>query len=172
MFFNGWENIYRTIIIGILSYVLLILILRMFGKRTLSKMNAFDLVVTVALGSILATILLNKNVALAEGFTAIAVLIVLQYAVAWTAVRSEIISNIIKSSPVLLFYNNEFLHAAMKKERIEEKEIWQAARNQGVSSMHQVEAVVLESDGTVSVITTSNDKDHSTMENVKDPKHS
>ncbi len=66
-FFDSWETLLRTLTVGVLSYVVMVVFLRMSGKRTLSKMNAFDFVVTVALGSTLATMLLNRNVALAEG---------------------------------------------------------------------------------------------------------
>ena len=66
---------------------LLLLLLRVSGKRTLTRMNAFDLVVTVALGSTLATVLLTKSVALADGLVAFAVLILLQYGLTWLSVR-------------------------------------------------------------------------------------
>ena len=85
--FSGWDTVGRTVVIGALAYAGLVLLLRISGRRTLSKMNAFDFVVTVAFGSTLATILLNKNVALAEGLTAFAVLVGLQFAVTWTSVR-------------------------------------------------------------------------------------
>ena len=54
--FKGWESLGRVLFVGILAYAGLLLFLRMSGKRTLSKMNAFDLVVTVSLGSTLSTI--------------------------------------------------------------------------------------------------------------------
>ena len=63
----------------------LYLILRISGKRTLAKMNAFDFVVTVALGSTLATVFLSKDIALAEGLFAFALLAGLQRIVAWLA---------------------------------------------------------------------------------------
>ena len=69
MLFDSWAGVGRTIVVGILAYIALVSLLRVSGKRTLSKMNAFDLVVTVALGSTLATILLSKDVALAEDVT-------------------------------------------------------------------------------------------------------
>ena len=72
IFFDNWETLFRTLIIGVLAYVSLVILLRISGRRTLSKMNAFDMVVTVALGSTLATILLNRDVALAEGVLAFA----------------------------------------------------------------------------------------------------
>ena len=67
IFFDSWESMVRTVVITILAYVVLVFLLRSSGKRTLSKMNAFDFIVTVALGSTLATVMLNKNVALADG---------------------------------------------------------------------------------------------------------
>ena len=75
MLFQGWEGIARTILVGVLAYVLLVVFLRISGKRTLAKLNAFDLVVTVALGSTLSAILLQESVALAEGAAALALLI-------------------------------------------------------------------------------------------------
>lgn len=152
MFFDSWQEISRVFIIGVLAYVALIILLRVSGKRTLSKMNAFDLVVTVALGSILATILLNKNVSLAEGIAAFITLISLQYLAAWLSARSDTVKNLIKSEPQLLFYKGRYLPEKIKKERILEAEILQAARSSGIPSMEKVEAVVLETDGSISVI--------------------
>ena len=84
--------------------LLLLLLLRVSGKRTLTKMNAFDLVVTVALGSTLATVLLTKSVALAEGITAFVLLIFLQFVLTWLFVRSQAASRLVKSEPTLLVY--------------------------------------------------------------------
>jgi len=78
MFFSGLDGVWRTLVVGTCAYAALVLILRISGKRTLSKMNAFDLVVTVALGSTLATILLSSDVAPAEGVTAFVLLAGLQ----------------------------------------------------------------------------------------------
>src|SRR5690606_23219959 len=78
VFFDSWSGLVRVLVVGTLAYAGLVLLLRITGKRTLSKMNAFDLVVTVALGSTLATVLLSKDVALAEGLLALALLSFLQ----------------------------------------------------------------------------------------------
>ena len=82
----------------------MVLLLRVSGKRTLTKMNAFDLVVTVALGSMLATVLLTKSVALAEGLTAFVLLIFLQFVLTWLSVRSRAVSRLVKSELTLLVY--------------------------------------------------------------------
>lgn len=167
MFFSSWDVIARTVIVGVLSYTSLIILLRVSGKRTLSKMNAFDLIVTVALGSTLATILLNKNVKYAEGITAMLVLIGMQYIVAWLSIRSKSVQNLVKASPELLYYHGRYLDKTMKKARVQTVEILQAARSSGIHSMEQVEAVVLETDGSMSVLKKSDNLERSTLRNVK-----
>lgn len=152
MFFDNWQDLGRTVLVGVCAYVALVLMLRISGNRTLSKLNAFDFVVTVALGSTLATILLSKEVALAEGVIAFAVLIGLQFLVTWTSVRSSWLNGLVKSEPRLLFHQGRFLSGAMRRARIVEDEVVAVLRQQGVARLEDVEAVVLETDGSMSVI--------------------
>ncbi|WP_174732802.1 DUF421 domain-containing protein [Mesobacillus harenae] len=166
MFFDSWDTIGRTLVVGFLAYIALVLLLRVSGKRTLTKLNAFDLVVTVALGSTLATILLNRNVRLAEGIMAFALLIGLQYIMTWLSVRSETFSKLIKSEPELLYYKGQYFKSVMKKERILKTEILQAARSNGAGSMDNVEAVVLETDGSIGILKTTAKSEKSTLLNV------
>lgn len=88
-----------------LAYAGLVVLLRISGNRTLSKMNSFDLVVTVAFGSTLSTILVNKDVSLAEGLTALALLVVLQLIVTWCSVRSRFISKVVETEPTMLLHD-------------------------------------------------------------------
>lgn len=157
-FFVSWGGLVRVVIIGTLAYVGLVFVLRISGKRTLSKMNAFDLVVTVALGSTLATIILSKDVPLVEGLLALGLLVALQFAVTWTSVRSKMISQLVKSDPALLFYRGAFLRQQMRESRVVEDEILASVRQQGVASMENVEAVILETDGTMAVVKPSSAK--------------
>ncbi len=152
MFFDNWMGLLRVVIIGTLAYTALVLLLRVTGKRTLSKMNAFDLVVTVALGSTLATVLLSKDVALAEGLVAFTLLVLLQYAITWLSVRSDRVRSLVKAEPCLLLRDGHFLHEAMRRERVTEDEVQAAARAQGIASLDDVAAAVLETDGSLSVI--------------------
>ena len=76
----------RTLVVGSLAYGALVLLLRLAGKRTLSKWNAFDLVVTVAFGSTLATVLLSKDTTLVQGVLAFGVLVGLQWSLTWLSV--------------------------------------------------------------------------------------
>lgn len=167
-FFNSWADIGRTVLVGALAYLGLILLLRVSGKRTLAKMNAFDFVVTVALGSILATILLSKDVALAEGLTAFATLIGLQFIVAWLSVRSQWVSDLVKAEPTLLLHRGKYCRAAMKQQRVVEAEVRAAVRSQGIASLSEVEAVVLETDGSFNVVKSSDAADKSALQMTND----
>ena len=60
MFFDGWSGILRMLAVGVPAYAALVLLLRIGGKRTLAKLNAFDPAVTVALGSTLASALCRR----------------------------------------------------------------------------------------------------------------
>lgn len=150
-FFDGASGLLRVGVVGLSAYAALIALLRVTGKRTLSKMNAFDLVVTVALGSTLATVLLSKDVALAEGVTAFGLLILLQYAVTWASVRSKRLRGWIKAEPGLLFHNDTFLEGAMRRERVTRDEILAAIRQEGHNGPDTVGSVILETDGSMSV---------------------
>jgi uncharacterized membrane protein YcaP (DUF421 family) len=165
-FFSGWETVGRTFAIGILAYAGLILLLRISGRRTLSKMNAFDFVVTVAFGSTLATILLNKDVALVEGLTAFAVLVGLQFVVTWTSVRVTWFRRIVTGEPRLLLHEGEFLRAAMRAARVAEDEIHAALRSEGVADPREALAVVLETDGSFSVIRKNERVGRGSLENI------
>jgi uncharacterized membrane protein YcaP (DUF421 family) len=165
MFFDSWTDLARVLIVGTLAYAGLVTTLRLTGKRTLSKMNAFDFVVTVALGSTLATILLNRDVSLSEGLLALALLCLLQYVVAFLSVRSPGFQRIIKSEPRLLFHQGSFVREALRRERVTEEEILAAIRSQGHASISAVVSVILETDGTFSVV--SGESRGSALQDVK-----
>lgn len=152
MFFHSWDNIYRVIVIGILAYAGLIVLLRISGNRTLSKMNSFDLVVTVAFGSTLSTILVNESVTLAVGLAALALLVALQLVITWCSVRSSFINGIIKTRPTVLVLDGQLRDAAMKQARITRDEVLAAVRQHGQGALDDIDAVILETDGSLSVI--------------------
>lgn len=152
MFFNGWFALLRTLVVGTLAYAALVLFLRFSGKRTLAKMNAFDLIVTVSLGSTLATIALSTDVALAQGALALALLIALQFAITWSSVRWGWIRRAVTGEPLLLLFRGQFLPAALRRARVTEEEVRAAVRSRGLPAIERVDAVVLETDGSFSVI--------------------
>ena len=161
-------DLLRIAVVGALAYVGLVALLRVTGKRTLTKLNAFDLVVTVALGSTLATILLSEDVALLEGLVAFATLILLQMLVTWASVRSDRFQNLVKATPALLVYRGEVLDRALAAERVTREEILAAARSGGATDLSEVGAVVLETDGSLSILSRApgDDADGATLATV------
>ena len=152
VFWDGWQGPLRVAVMALLSYLYLIVLLRVTGKRTLSKMNAFDFIITVASGSTFATVLLNKDVSYVEGAVAFAMLVLMQYGVAFLSTRSHGIESLVKSTPTLLVWRGRMRPEAMKKARVTEAEVLAACRESGLHSLQEVEAVVLETAGEFSVL--------------------
>lgn len=97
--FEGWFDLARIFVTVPLAYLALVAILRISGKRMLSKLSAFDFIATVALGSILGTVILDKSVALPEGLLALTLLVFMQFAISWLAVRVSWLGGPIKDGP-------------------------------------------------------------------------
>ena len=169
LFFEGWSGLVRVLVVGVLAYTALVLMLRISGNRTLSKLNAFDLIVTVALGSTLGSILTSSTVVLAEGLLALALLIGLQFAVTWLSVRSPAVAGFVKAEPTLLLHRGEFLDRPMRRARVTEHEVRAVVREQGIGSLDEAEAVVLETDGSLSVVKRTGDRPSALAGLVGDP---
>lgn len=152
MFVGPASALVRTAVVGVLAYLSLIALLRVTGKRTLSKFNAFDFVVTVALGSTLASVLTSKDVSLLQGVIALALLLGLQFAITWMSVRSERVQELVKSEPQLILVRGEPLHGALKRERVTLEELHAAARNSGLGTLEDVAAAILETDGSITIV--------------------
>lgn len=152
MWFDSLDDVVRVVVAGAVAYVTLVAVLRISGKRTLAKLNAFDLVVTVAFGSTLATILLSADVSVAEGATALALLAVLQYVVALVTSRVRLGRAVLTSRPTVLVTHGHFHEQVLRSHRIGRSEVRQAIRSSGQGDVGRIAAVVLETDGSLSVI--------------------
>jgi uncharacterized membrane protein YcaP (DUF421 family) len=167
LFFDTWESLIRTALIALLSYLSLLLMLRIVGSRTLSQLNAFDLIVTVALGSTLATAILTKNVPLADGVLGLAMLIGLQWSISKLSIRFKAFENVIKTEPKLLYFKGEYLEKTLKQCNISKEEISQVIRATGAARLEDADAVVLETNGKFSVIKKSEGDGRSALKNVE-----
>ncbi|MDQ6768890.1 MAG: DUF421 domain-containing protein [Gemmatimonadota bacterium] len=150
-FFESWYNVGRTVTLSIVGFTALIAMLRISGKRTLSKLNAFDFVFVVAVGSVFASTIISKDITLVEGVASLATLIAIQVILAELAARFDTVERIINGEPTLLLSRGQFIPRALKKERITEEEVRAAIRIKGVNRVEDVDAVILENDGTLSV---------------------
>jgi uncharacterized membrane protein YcaP (DUF421 family) len=166
------DRLAQTLVLGIGSYAALIAMLRVTGKRTLAQMNAFDFIITVALGSTLSAILVGPEVSLAQGILALALLVGLQFLVTFGSVRWRVVARAVKNEPRILLYPGKMLDEALKTERVAPEELRQAIRAKGHLSVEEIHAVVLETDGTFSVVPQAPVGEPSALEDVDQPNSS
>jgi len=151
IFFKDWLSIGHVAVATVVAFITLFLFLRISGKRTLAQLNAFDFVVTVALGSTLSYMMLNL-VPLLEGVVVLMLIIFMQYLFAWTARSSTNMEHLVNAVPQLLFYEGRFVEDAMKREALTEEEVYATVRHAGIDQIEHVKAVVMELNGQISVI--------------------
>ncbi len=167
MFFDGWGKLGRSLVLAVLAYAALVIMLRLSQKRTLSKMNVFDFVFVVALGSTLATTILSPDVALADGLVAFGALMGLQILLSWLCATSHRVDSFVNGEPSLIFHNGNFLKGAMLRERVTKEELLLATRCQGVADLGTVDSIVLETNGELSVVLKGEGRGESSMEDVE-----
>lgn len=153
-FFGGWRPLLRILLVGAPAYLVVLVLLHAAGKHSLAKTNAYALVVTVALGSALATSVVSKQVTLADGILAIGILLGLQYLLATMISKWKWAERLLTQNPTLLVRNGQMLPEALERERVTEAELLAALRQRGIDAVESVGAVVLETDGSFSVIRT------------------
>ena len=167
MWFDNWHSLLRIALVGVAAYAVLMLVLRLTGKRTLSQLNAFDFIVTVSLGSTLATILISTDVAWTEGVAALLLLSGLQFVVAAVSSRWPGTREVFTAHPTLLVSGGEVRREALRSNRLTESELLQVVRMHGCGDVSQVAAVVLEPNGKYSVITADRYGDGSALAGVE-----
>jgi uncharacterized membrane protein YcaP (DUF421 family) len=149
--FSGWGELLRMALVGLVGYVTLLLLLRTSGKRSLTKLTAYDFISTVALGSMLAAMILSSDVTLDKAVLGVALLFGIQRMVLWLASKSRTFRHLVTADPTLVFYRGQMLKSVIEQHDLTEDEIRAAVRSRGYASLDAVEFVVMEQDGTFSV---------------------
>lgn len=145
------KEITKIFFICLVTYLSVIAIIRTSGKRTLSKQNSFDFITTLSLGSIMASTATN-SIELHKGIIAFLTIVFFQFIISKLTTKHKGFQKIFLFKPKLLFYEGEFIEDALVKERISEQEILETIRQNGIDAFDQVKAVVLEGEGSLSVI--------------------
>lgn len=151
IFFESWTKVGHVALLTVISFVTLFLFIRISGKRTLAKFNAFDFVVTVTLGSVLAYMMLAQ-VSLTEGVVVLFLIISMQLLFAKLSRKSKVMEKLLNSSPKLLFYKGIYLESSMEKESVSKEEILASIRQKGIENIDEILAVVIEANGDLSVV--------------------
>jgi uncharacterized membrane protein YcaP (DUF421 family) len=152
IFYSGWGPLLRTAVSTSASFIILIVLLRLAGPRVLAKWYAFDLVITVAIGSSFANNVLSTNTSVAQAGVGFIFLIGLQFIVSWIILHWSPMRMLVNASPCMVLHKGRFQDESMRRNRVAEADIRAAVRHHGFSSLEHIGAVFLEADGTFSVI--------------------
>ena len=156
---------FATIVLsGVLIYIILIVFSRLVGPRSFARMTAFDLAVTVALGAIVGATS-TGGVPVLQGLTGLSTLFLLRWLVA--LYRRHSLGKMVDNSPLMLMDGPEILPEYLKRAKITEADLLQSLRQQGIRRLEEVQAVVMERDGSISVLKTDMPIDTYLLKGVK-----
>lgn len=142
-----YQVITRTIIV----FVIALLFVRISGMRTFGTQSAFDVTVTITLGAMLSRAV-TGHYPFFNCIGAAGLLVILHRATAYLSAKNKLVNSIIEGKPVLLFTNGKLLRGNLKKNGISEKDILRALHEENLDSLKMVKQVILETDGTISVV--------------------
>ena len=145
-------DLLEVMVRAVIMYFFAVALLRVFGKRTTMTTAGFDLIVAVALGSVLASTIVSTSRPIAQGMLGIAVLVILQWAMSMGVSRSTLIERVVVSPARILLRDGQILRSNLLEERLSVEQLEQNLRQSGYGSKQKIEAAILESSGNVSVI--------------------
>jgi len=167
--FSDWSSIRHIAAQAAVFYLIMVIALRIAGQRALAKMSAYDMIVTVALGSLVAGVAISTDVTVADGVAAVVTFLVLQGATSWLQARLTHVHHLVRQRPQVMVWNGRFLDDRMRKANLTQDEVRAAIRRTGMLSLSQVQCVVLENDGEWSVMGRADVPDLSALEGLALP---
>jgi uncharacterized membrane protein YcaP (DUF421 family) len=168
-FFDGWAHVLRAALSAAGIYLVIVGALRIFGEKALAKMSGYDMIVTVALGSLVAALPLTTSVSLTDAIAAAITFLTLQQITRYLQARFRRVHTLVRERPRLLLWNGRLLEDRMLESDISADEVRAAVRRSGFLSLKQVRAAILENDGEWSIIPQSKTPDMSAMEGLLIP---
>jgi uncharacterized membrane protein YcaP (DUF421 family) len=142
-----------TIIRGVVLYLFLLIIFRFNGKRALVEATVFDFVLLLIIAETTDQSLLGDDKSLTGTMLLIVTLIGMDIVMSLLKQKFRLFEKVVDGGPVILLDNGKLLHERMKKERVDESDILESARElKGLMRLDQIKYAILERDGTISVI--------------------
>jgi uncharacterized membrane protein YcaP (DUF421 family) len=132
-------------------YTLMLVVIRLLGKRTVGNFSAFDLLVALMLGEVVDE-LIYGDVLMLQGAVAIATLAVLHYANSWVSCRSRRLGALLEGKPTVLVRSGVLQPEGMRREHMREDDVMSELRRQGIDDLREVRLAMVEPDGVVSVL--------------------
>ncbi|MHA7056087.1 DUF421 domain-containing protein [Aquimarina sp. M1] len=147
-----FEVLIKVIVSLLVIFTVIIIITRISGLRTFAKMSSFDFASTIAIGSILASVIMGNNQSLLKGAIALGGIILFQTTFSFVVRKSDFFKNLATNDPLLLMKNGEILYKNLSKANVGEDDLIAKLREANVLDFSEVHAVILESTGDMSVL--------------------
>ena len=148
---TSWFELGIILLASVVIYIVTLLLVRLMGLRSLSRISSFDYTVTIAMGAVLGSTVVSSQVGLLEGLLALATLLGLQRAVAF-ARQTWGWAQVIDNHPLLLLEDGTVLEGNLQRANVTKVELMTSLRTAGVRNLGEVAAVVMEPTGVISVI--------------------
>ena len=133
-------------------FTIIIIITRIFGLRTFAKMSSFDFASTIAVGSVLASTILNTDYSLLKGAVVLVAIIAFQTLFSFLVRKVDVFKELFTNQPQIIMWNGKILHDKLKKCNVGKDDLIAKLREANVHDFNEVKAAIFESTGDVSVI--------------------
>lgn len=141
------EIVVRVVVV----YATLFLLMRLVGKKHLSELAPFDVLVLLIVSECVQNSMIGDDTSLTGGLVAASTLFALSYLVGWTTWRSKRASRILDGVPKILVRNGVVDDAMLAREMITRADLMEALRKEGISTFGRVRYAILENDGDIAV---------------------
>ena len=135
-----------------LMYFFILLITRIVGRRELSSLEPFDLVLLVVLGDLVQQGVTQSDYSFTGLMIAGGTIALLQTGVSWVGFRSKKAGLVLDGDPIVVVQDGKFLDGNLRRERLREEEVLESARKQGIGSLDEVSWAILETSGEINWI--------------------
>ena len=147
-----WQQVVGIFVAAIGIYIGLMLPTRLMGLRSFSKLSSHDFAMTVGVGSILASTVLSKTPALLQGFIAMIALFAIQAFISVLRRHSKPLKAMVDNQPIVLMAHGQYISKNLKEANLAKSDVQEVLRKNGIKSLQQVFAVIMETTGDMSVI--------------------
>ena len=149
---HGWHEYETVALHTLIIYLYLVVLVRVFGRRQLGQLTVIDLLVIILLGSTVETAMIHGDTSLGAGMLSAAVLLLTNFILTKIFFRFRRLRHLVGSEPMILVHDGQFVESTLKRVGLTEDDVLQALRGREQEGIENVRFAVLETDGTVNVI--------------------
>jgi uncharacterized membrane protein YcaP (DUF421 family) len=144
-----------VVIRAVFMYFFILLVMRIVGRRELSTLEPFDLVLLIVLGDLVQQGVTQSDYSFTGLMLAAGTIGLLQTGVSWVGFRSKKAGLVLDGEPIVVAQDGKLLDGNLRHERIRESEVLEAARKQGIGSLSEIRWAILESSGEITFVKSS-----------------